>query len=119
MLPQKHRFHGRAALRRVFLKGQTKRSRNFIIKYVATQPDRPTRVAVVVSKKIYKSAVKRNRIRRRIFNIVRHEQKLEKLGYDTIITVISQDVLLLPHDDLIQEITKLVTRLQYIDVDRS
>ena len=115
MLPKRHRFHGRAALRRVFQNGVSQRSRIIIAKYTTSAPTRPTRVAVVVSKKIYKSAVKRNRIRRRIFNIVRHDMKQHLQGFDIVLTVISPDALVMTHQQLSLEITKLLSRMRHPD----
>lgn len=67
------------------------------------------RVAVIISKKVFKSAVKRNRVRRRIYNIVRHELcKHNPVATDMVITVFSQDVLVMEHALLQRELSYLV-----------
>ena len=66
------------------------------------------RVAVVVSKKVHKSAVVRNRIRRRVFEIVRREWSVLPAGSDIAITVYSVDVADISHDEIMQELTNLL-----------
>lgn len=66
------------------------------------------RVAVIVSKKVYKSAVKRNRIRRRIYNIVRHElARHQGGGFDIVITVFSPEALAADSRNLQREVSLL------------
>jgi ribonuclease P protein component len=55
-------------------------------------PRRPYRVAVVVSKKVHKSAVMRNRIRRRVYEVVRRNSQAIAPGTDLIFTVFSETV---------------------------
>lgn len=71
MIPFKNRFHGHGGLRYVYSKGQIRRSRFATLKYITTAKRNKPRIAVVVSKKVIKSAVKRNRIRRRIYEYIR------------------------------------------------
>lgn len=47
------------------------RGRGLSLKYVANSKRTSYRAAVVVSKKVHKSAVVRNRIRRRVYEIIR------------------------------------------------
>jgi ribonuclease P protein component len=87
--------------------GRVARGRMMLVK--ASTSRYPTRVAVVVSKKVYKSAVKRNKIRRRIFNIVRHEVQYHIVhSTDIVITVFSPETLLVKHDTLRAELTLLL-----------
>lgn len=67
-----------------------------------------SRIAVIVSKKVYKQAVKRNRIRRRIYNIVRHELPVITRSYDITITIFSPEVLLLDFPSLEHELKLLL-----------
>jgi ribonuclease P protein component len=60
------------------------------LKYADRDPKRPYRVAVVVSRKVSKSAVVRNRIRRRIYEQVRLQADRIPPGRDLIITVFSE-----------------------------
>ena len=59
-----------------------------------------TRVAVVVSKKVAKSAVQRNRIRRRVYEVVRLNFDLVLKKMDYIFVVYSADVLTMPFGEL-------------------
>lgn len=65
-------------------------------------------MAVVVSKKVLKSAVGRNRIRRRIYEIVRHELPLLEPKHDIVFLVFSSEVVSLPAADLTEAIRQLL-----------
>ena len=70
MLQQRYRFHGYGGLRYLYRHASAERSRLLTVKYVTNRRRRMPRIAVVVSKKVHKSAVGRNRIRRRIYEIL-------------------------------------------------
>ena len=72
MIARKNRFHGHGSLRFVYKNGKVVRSQLYLIKYCLNPKRSQYRLAVVVSKKVHKSAVVRNRIRRRIYEIVRN-----------------------------------------------
>jgi ribonuclease P protein component len=100
MLSFLHRFHGHGSLRYVYKNGQAIRSHLITIKYV-TNPHRDhSRFAVVVSKKVHKSAVGRNRIRRRVFEIIRQELPNFKSAHDVAVMVFSSEVISLPQEEL-------------------
>lgn len=114
MLPKDQRFHTQGAVRRVMQHGKPARGRYVMVK--SSDSKYPTiRVAVIVSKKIYKSAVKRNRIRRRIYNIVRHEISHHKSSKDIAITVFSPEVLVIEHATLQAELKTLLQSSIYRD----
>jgi ribonuclease P protein component len=71
MINRKHRFHGRGSLRFVYQHGKVIRSAYGSLKYVHNPRRKDYRVAIVVSRKVSKSAVVRNRIRRRLYECVR------------------------------------------------
>lgn len=79
-----------------------------MMRYAPSQRRSASRVAVVVSKKICKSAVGRNRARRRIFEIVRHEYQRISSPHDIVITVSSPEVLAMTPADLYREIMSLL-----------
>lgn len=108
MLERKFRFHGHGSLRYLFRKGQTARTRHFMIRYVPNTQRLHSRCAVVVSKKVFKAAVKRNRARRRVFEIVRHMLPELKATYDFTITIYSPEVITLPADELQREVGQLL-----------
>lgn len=108
MLAFKNRFHGHGSLKYVYTHGHTQRSHLMALKYT-THPRRNTpRVAIVVSKKICKRAVGRNRIRRRIYEIVRHELPHLHEDRDLVFIVFSAEVLTTPHKELTENIQHLM-----------
>jgi len=104
MLSSRHRFHGHGSLRFVYAKGGVVRTKFFICKSLPNHRRDAPRVAVVISKKILKSAVKRNRIRRRLYEAVRAELPHINEHSDIVLIVISPEVLTAASD----EITKAV-----------
>jgi ribonuclease P protein component len=101
MLTIAHRFHGHGSLRYVYKNGNAIRSRLITLKYV-TNPHRDhSRFAVVISKKVLKSAVRRNRVRRRLYEVIRLELPKLKSASDIVVMIFSSEVETLPHDELI------------------
>lgn len=74
------------------------------MKYVENPKRKEYRLAVVVSKKVHKSAVVRNRIRRRIYEAVRLEAVNMAGAFDIVITIFNDQVATIPSED----ITRLV-----------
>ncbi len=71
MIEVKHRFHGHASLNYLHSKGRVVRAKGMGLKYVDNPKRSKYRAAVIVSKKVHKSAVVRNRIRRRVYECIR------------------------------------------------
>lgn len=90
MISVTHRFHGYNSLRNVYKRGQNVRSPLVSLRFAGRGPTRPYRVAVVVSRKVSKSAVVRNRIRRRIYELVRHSEADITPGTDLVFTVFDE-----------------------------
>ena len=67
-----------------------------------------TRVAVVVSKKVEKSAVGRNRIRRRIYEIIRLNMEYLPKKTDYIFVVFNKDVMKMDYSELEKIVVGLV-----------
>jgi ribonuclease P protein component len=107
MISQKYRFHGHNSLKYVFTNGQMARSRFFTIKWVVNERRHHPRLAVVVSKKIFKSAVKRNRIRRRVYEIARPLLS-NAPAIDVVISVYAGEVLDILHDELAIQLLPLL-----------
>lgn len=97
MLSRRNRFHGLGSLNHVYKHGQTSRGDIFSVKFIKNQKN-DYRLAVVVSKKVHKSAVKRNQIRRRIYEAVR-QLKIND-SFDIVITIYSEKLLNLKPDEL-------------------
>ena len=107
MLNHKYRFHSRGGVRYVYKKGKTVRNPKMSLVFVENTRGF-TRVAVVVSKKVEKTAVKRNRIRRRVYEVVRlNFDKIPK-KQDYIFVVYSKEVLKMPFSDLEKLVGELV-----------
>jgi ribonuclease P protein component len=100
MITSNHRFHGRSSLRFVYQRGQTVRGSHLSLRYIRNDR-RPTyRAAVVVSRKVSKSAVIRNRIRRRIYEIIRLSTPNIFGAYDLVFTVYGEEVAHMSHATL-------------------
>jgi len=110
MLSQKYRFHGHGSLRYLYRNGVTFRNRSLLLKYVENKHRANSRIAVVVGKKVAKSAVTRNRIRRRVFEIIRKHLPNIKSHHDLSLTVFTAEFATLPFKDLEQDIITLLSQ---------
>lgn len=90
MINVTHRFHGYNSLQGVYRRGRNIRGPLVGLKFAQRGPNRPYRVAVVVSRKVSKSAVVRNRIRRRIYELVRRGEATINPGTDLVFTVFDE-----------------------------
>lgn len=106
MIDAAHRFHGRGSLRFVYQHGKTVRGSFNALKYSRNSRRKTYRVAVVVSRKVHKSAVVRNRIRRRLYEIVRAQDKRITAPYDMVFTVFSDQLATTDSVELAQTIHK-------------
>ena len=106
MLARQHRFHGHNSLTYVYRHGATVRGQHLAVRSVRNDRRSAYRLAIIVSRKVHKSAVQRNRVRRRIYEIVRTGKPIT-LPYDIVVTVFSDQIIeLLP-----EELTHLVRNL--------
>jgi ribonuclease P protein component len=104
MIDTTHRFQGYGSLRFVYQKGETVRGTYCSLKYIVNRRRNTYRIAVVVSRKVHKSAVVRNRIRRRIYEAVRAEGDRIKLPYDLVFVTYSDQLATMPADQLRESI---------------
>lgn len=100
MISRAHRFHGHGSLRYVYQHGQTVRGPLTALKYIQNSRREQYRVAVVVSKKVNKSAVTRNRIRRRLYEQIRGYEPQITLPYDMVITVFHDQIASMPAEEV-------------------
>jgi ribonuclease P protein component len=110
MINRAHRFHGYNALRYVYKQGKTVRVAQgalFTLRYVLNPQRKTYRLAVVVSKKQSKSAVVRNRIRRRLYEAGR-ELIPESSCYDLVFTVTSDQTAIIPKKDINETLSLLL-----------
>ena len=87
MLAQKYRFHGYGSLKFLYHKGKTYRTRSLALRVAHNSRRENGRVAVVVTKKVQKAAPRRNRIRRRVYEIVRKNWDHITPSHDILISV--------------------------------
>lgn len=104
MLSSLHRFHGLNSLSYAYKHGQVVRGAQLALKYTLNKRRQTYRASVVVSRKVDKSAVVRNRIRRRIYEIIRTYAEQIQQPYDLVFTAYSSQLADLDHKTL----TKLV-----------
>jgi ribonuclease P protein component len=111
VLAQKNRIHGRRTFVVTLKKGRVVRGQYFNINYSDNNAGR-LKAAVVVSKKISKSAVVRNRLRRRLYEILR-KNFLTKLGNkNLIIIVFNPDIVNLKSAELENLISNLISKIK-------
>lgn len=108
MLAGSFRLRKPADFNRVYRQGNYNSSKNLYARIRKTKLP-VSRVAVVVSKKISKRAVVRNRARRRISEILRLQWAKINPGFDIII-VVKTDLSALDHKTLEDEIISLLSR---------
>lgn len=104
MISKSHRFHGHNSLTYVYRHGQVVRGPLMALKYVTNDRRDAYRLSVVVSKKVAKSAVVRNRIRRRLYEAYRQSEDHIVKPYDMVVTVFSDVVQSLPADEVTQAV---------------
>lgn len=114
MLSQKYRFHSRGGVNFVHQKGQMIRTPMMAVTFIRNERGY-RRFAVVVSKKVMKSAVGRNRIRRRVYEAIRLEFPDNQPPTDYIFTVYNPGVMKMPFRELRRLIQELLTRIEKAD----
>ena len=114
MIARNHRFHGRSSLKPVYERGRTVRGTGIAVRFLLNERRPRYRAAVVVSKKVHKSAVARNRIRRRIFEILRTSLPDNTPAYDLVVTIFSEKVSELSPEQLHKELTDLLNQANLI-----
>lgn len=107
MLSNKYRFHGPNSLRFAYRNGNTVHSRICKVKFTPNSRRQDPRFAVVVSKKVHKSAVGRNQIRRRFYEVIRQQIPQLKGGMDIVVIIVSGEALALPYSEIKKTIEQL------------
>ena len=107
MLSKKYRFHSRGGVRFTYKNGKTIRTPNISLIY--NKNDKSfERFAVVVSKKVLKSAVGRNQIRRRVYEAIRLELPNFLFSQDSIFVVYNKNIKEMPFEELRKTIRELL-----------
>jgi ribonuclease P protein component len=115
MISSLHRFKGHTSLRFVYSGGKTYRNQNFAIKTALNQKRQTYRLAVVVSKKVSKLAVIRNKIRRRIYEAVRLLEDDITQPHDIVVMVFNESVATMPTQELKSSLNKLLIEASIIN----
>lgn len=108
MLSKLHRFHGYGSLRSVYSYGKTVRGPLMSLRFSKNEGRGSWRCAVVVAKKVSRSAVTRNRIRRRIYEAVRAQSDSFIDSFDIVITVFNDQLAVLPAEEVRQAAFRLL-----------
>lgn len=105
MLPAGFRLQKMKDFERVFEGGKMFYGAAFSIKVYSTGQD-TIRFGIIISNKVSKKATKRNLLRRRIREIIRHELPVLKRGFDVIILT-NKDCMALNYQQLEEIMKKL------------
>lgn len=110
MRPSTHRLRSTNAVRRASRYGKSAKVKNLSLKYIDSKYPN-FRITVVVSKKVHKSAVKRNKIRRKIKEATRQNfyNKLSG-GLDMVIFAYSDELLKISSQELVLDLNKLFSQ---------
>ena len=100
MISRSNRFHGYGSLKYTYSRGETVRGPLCSTKYVFNSRRSKYRLAVVVNKKVNKSAVVRNKIRRQVYEVVRLISSQIKNPCDIVITIFSDQILEVTNTEL-------------------
>ena len=119
MLSRKYRFHGLGSLNFAYKQGQTVRGPLLSLKFVRNPRRSTYRVAVVVSRKVSKSAVVRNRIRRRVYEAFRAQAANVSGPYDLVFTVFSEQITSIDSSELKKQIGSLLRKAAVVGPAKS
>ena len=108
MIATKHRFNRRNHVNYVHRKGKTVRGKSMALRYIRGQKHQHFRVAVIVSRKVDKRAVLRNRIRRRVYEIIRQLEPPIQPDVDLIISLFDSSAADMPAKQLQQQLQTML-----------
>ena len=110
MINRLYRFHGHGSLRYLQKNGETVRGQYFSLRYSKNPKRTKYRLAVIVSRKVSKSAVVRNRIRRRLYESVRILYGNFTEVYDMTLIAYDENLATLSPERLQKEVTKALQK---------
>lgn len=110
MLTRINRFHGYGSLNYLFRRGRTERMFFVSLRVTPNSRRNDWRAAVIVAKKVAKNAPERNRIRRRIYEIIRRQSRYISNGQDFAIIVYDSQAATMPAKELEKLIVTLLAR---------
>lgn len=110
MIANLYRFHGHNSLRYVYANGKATRSQLITLKSTTNDRRKHCRFSVVVSKKVIKSAVGRNRIRRRLYEYLRTNMERIDGVHDIVLICTSAELRTLPYADIQSQLDQLFVK---------
>ena len=109
-LPKSERLSGLTAVSALFERGKGLSSGCLRCKYIPTHADAPvSRIVVSVPKRLFKRAVKRNLLKRRIREAYRHQKGLISAPVDILFIYTAQEVL--PYEVIYADMTAILLAL--------
>src|SRR5690606_20531225 len=114
MLSHLYRFHGHGSLRYLYRHGHVVRTPDLTVRYIKNPHRVHSRFAVIISKKVLKKATERNRLRRRIYEVIRTNELHKHTSYDVAISVFAANLLTLSHDELSKNVIDLFIKTEII-----
>jgi len=114
MISRTNRFHGRAGIQRLYKTSQMVRSASLCLRFAPNPRRIRYRLAVVVSKKVSKSAVTRNRIRRRLYEQVRSFSDEFTSPSDLLLVAYDDALADVPVEQLAEEVKKLLLKAKLL-----
>lgn len=111
MLKSRHRFHGYKTIQRTYGHSKLASGQYISLRYSHRGNEKPYRVAVVVARKVNKSAVTRNKIRRQIYETLRQDLSLPP-SYDLVFNIRSDEILSYDHAELTKTLEVLLAKIR-------
>ncbi|MEK7626366.1 MAG: ribonuclease P protein component [Patescibacteria group bacterium] len=111
MISAKNRFHGRKNIVGMYNNASVIRTKEFQLRYKPKKPKSDFKVAIVVSKKTAKTAVVRNRIRRRLYEWVRLNVPAT-YEYDIMLTVFDEGLSGVPSETLQKQLKEAFAKVK-------
>lgn len=106
MLPQKYRL-SRDEIDDVMRRGKSLKGRYLAIKYLN---ESSVKTAVVVSKKVSKGAIKRNKVKRNIREVVRRFIKEDEISNSHVVIMALPEALGVSTDDMSTDLMSILNR---------
>lgn len=114
MIARINRFRGHNSLRKLYQNSRSVRTAAMTMRFAPNNRENSFRAAVVVSKKVSKSAVVRNRIRRRVYEQIRLAAPRMTQSADIVITIFEEQLATTPAKQLQADIQHLLKEAQLI-----
>ena len=109
MLPSKYRLKGKVNFARAEIDGKLFQSKSFGLEVFERKDNDPSRFGFIISTRISKKAVVRNRIKRIISSYISQNSKTLKKGQD-VVFLIKPSIVKLTRDEIEKETNEIITK---------